>query len=80
MAGCACFRSREMEIEDGVESTLQVVMVTGASRGLGAATARIFLEMGAAVVLTARSEAELQSLANAGRSRPASARWWLRQT
>jgi NAD(P)-dependent dehydrogenase (short-subunit alcohol dehydrogenase family) len=61
MAGCACFRSREMEIE--MESTLQVVMVTGASRGLGAATARILLEMGAAVVLTARSEAELQSLA-----------------
>jgi NAD(P)-dependent dehydrogenase (short-subunit alcohol dehydrogenase family) len=53
-----------MEIEDGVEWTMQVVMVTGASRGLGAATARILLEMGAAVVLTARSEAELQSLAN----------------
>jgi NAD(P)-dependent dehydrogenase (short-subunit alcohol dehydrogenase family) len=42
---------------------MQVVIVTGASRGLGAATARILLEMGAAVVLTARSAEALQALA-----------------
>lgn len=44
---------------------MQVVIVTGASRGLGAATARILLEMGAAVVLSARSEAALHELAAA---------------
>lgn len=44
---------------------MQVVIVTGASRGLGAATARILLEMGAAVVLTARSAGALHELAAA---------------
>lgn len=40
-----------------------VVIVTGASRGLGAATARILAELGARVVITARSEAPLETLA-----------------
>jgi NAD(P)-dependent dehydrogenase (short-subunit alcohol dehydrogenase family) len=38
-------------------------MVTGASRGLGAATARIAGEMGAGVVLVARSESDLDRVA-----------------
>ncbi|MDT8307102.1 MAG: SDR family NAD(P)-dependent oxidoreductase [Anaerolineae bacterium] len=45
------------------ERRMQVVIVTGASRGLGAATARILLEMGAAVVLNARSAGDLNDLA-----------------
>lgn len=40
----------------------QVVIVTGASRGLGAAAARILAEMGARVVLNARSEGPLLTL------------------
>ncbi len=40
------------------------VVVSGASRGLGAAVARILAEMGAAVVLTARSAVPLDALVN----------------
>lgn len=42
---------------------MNVILVTGASRGLGAATAQILFEMGAAVVLNARSAGVLQALA-----------------
>lgn len=42
---------------------MEVVIVTGASRGLGAATARILLQMGAGVVLNARSAGALHALA-----------------
>jgi NAD(P)-dependent dehydrogenase (short-subunit alcohol dehydrogenase family) len=41
----------------------QTVVVTGASRGLGAAVARIAAQMEANVVLTARSEPDLQAVA-----------------
>jgi NAD(P)-dependent dehydrogenase (short-subunit alcohol dehydrogenase family) len=41
----------------------QVAIVTGASRGIGAATARAFAEAGAAVALAARDEAALQRVA-----------------
>ena len=41
----------------------KVAIVTGASRGIGAATARAFAEAGAAVALAARSEHELTALA-----------------
>lgn len=40
----------------------QVVIVTGASRGLGAATARILAGMGARLVINARSEGPLLTL------------------
>lgn len=44
-------------------SYAQTVIVTGASRGLGAATAHILAQMGAQVVLTARSAVPLDALA-----------------
>lgn len=43
----------------------KVAIVTGASRGIGAATARAFADAGAAVALAARSEGELSELAAA---------------
>lgn len=41
----------------------KVVAITGASRGIGAATARVFADAGAQVVLLARSEVEIAALA-----------------
>ena len=43
----------------------KIAIVTGASRGIGAATARAFADAGAAVALAARSEHELTELAAA---------------
>jgi NAD(P)-dependent dehydrogenase (short-subunit alcohol dehydrogenase family) len=40
--------------------TGKVVLIRGASRGIGAAAARLFAREGAAVVLAARSAASLQ--------------------
>jgi NAD(P)-dependent dehydrogenase (short-subunit alcohol dehydrogenase family) len=44
--------------------TTQTIFVTGASRGLGAATARLAAEMGANVALMARSAADLETVAD----------------
>lgn len=47
----------------------QVVLITGASRGIGAATSREFAGLGASVVLTARSGDDIEAIAaeiNAG--------------
>ncbi len=41
----------------------KTVLITGASRGIGAATARVFAEQGANVVLLARSGSEIEALA-----------------
>lgn len=41
----------------------KVVMITGASQGIGAAAARVFTAAGAQVVLLARSEAKIAALA-----------------
>lgn len=41
----------------------KVVAITGASRGIGAATARVFADAGARVVLLARSTPEIEALA-----------------
>ncbi len=41
----------------------KIVVITGASRGIGAAAAREFARVGASVVLLARSEAEITALA-----------------
>lgn len=41
----------------------KVAIVTGASRGIGAASSRVFSEAGASVVLAARSEREIDQLA-----------------
>jgi NAD(P)-dependent dehydrogenase (short-subunit alcohol dehydrogenase family) len=43
--------------------TGKVALVTGASRGIGASTARAFAQAGAAVVLAARDEANLAAVA-----------------
>ena len=43
----------------------KVAIVTGASAGIGRATARLFAEEGAIVVVAARREAELHTLVNA---------------
>jgi len=42
----------------------KVVVVTGASRGIGAAAARAFADAGARVALLARSETAIAGLAN----------------
>lgn len=42
----------------------RVAIVTGASRGIGSASARVFAEAGASVVLAARSEREIDQLAH----------------
>ena len=42
----------------------KIAIVTGASRGIGAASARVFSEAGASVVLAARSEKEIDHLAH----------------
>lgn len=42
----------------------KIVAITGASRGIGAATARVFADAGARVVLLARSSAEITALAD----------------
>lgn len=42
----------------------QVVAITGASRGIGAQTARVFAEAGAKVALLARDEAAISALAH----------------
>jgi len=41
----------------------KVVVITGASQGIGAASARVFAKAGARVVLLARSEAAIAALA-----------------
>ncbi len=41
----------------------KVVAITGASRGIGAAAARVFADAGARVALLARSTAEVEALA-----------------
>ncbi len=46
-----------------MDMTGQSVLITGASRGIGAATARIFAEAGARLVLMARSSGALEDLA-----------------
>jgi NAD(P)-dependent dehydrogenase (short-subunit alcohol dehydrogenase family) len=48
--------------------TRATVLVTGASRGLGAAAARMIGELGASVVLVARSEDDLEAVADEIRS------------
>jgi len=55
----------EAAIESGRESAGQVAIVTGASSGIGAATARQLARRGARVVLAARRSTELEAQAGA---------------
>lgn len=49
--------------DHGADFAGKAVLVSGASRGIGAATARAFAEAGAAVLLAARSEGAIAALA-----------------
>ncbi len=49
---------------DSLDFTGKAVLITGASRGIGAATARAFAEAGAAVCLAARSQDAIAALAD----------------
>ena len=51
-----------MDIQD------KVVIITGSSAGIGLATAKLFAQRGAKVVLAARSTAKLQQIAGELRS------------
>lgn len=46
-----------------IDLTGQTALITGASRGIGAATARVFAQAGANVVLLARSVSQIEELA-----------------
>lgn len=52
----------------GVDLKGKVVLITGASAGIGEACARIFAEAGSRLILTARREDKLNTLANALRN------------
>ncbi|SFR14353.1 SDR family oxidoreductase [Poseidonocella sedimentorum] len=52
-----------MDQSGGIDLMGKVVLITGASRGIGAAAARAFSEAGAAVGLAARSAADLEAVA-----------------
>jgi NADP-dependent 3-hydroxy acid dehydrogenase YdfG len=46
-----------------MEVSGKVVITTGASEGIGLATARLFVQQGASIALVARSEEKLQEIA-----------------
>ena len=53
----------------------KVVVITGASSGIGEAMARVYAEMGAKVVLGARQADKLEALCNEITSRGGKAAW-----
>lgn len=54
----------------------KTVLITGASRGIGAATARLCAQAGAKVLLLARSEADLEALCQEIRAGGGQAQWY----
>ncbi|MEU9239453.1 glucose 1-dehydrogenase [Streptomyces sp. NPDC048385] len=58
-----------MTAEEGAALAGRVVLITGASSGIGAAAARVFARQGATVVLAARREDKLRELAGELRAR-----------
>lgn len=58
----------------------QIVFITGASRGIGAATARLFGASGARVVINYREDCEgAENVAREIRSKTAARRWCSRE-
>lgn len=57
----ACFNNERIKMMNSI--TEKVVVITGASSGLGEATARLLSERGAKVVLAARRADRLENLA-----------------
>lgn len=57
----------------------RVAVITGAGRGIGAATAVALAQAGADVVISARTEDQLAAVAGRWR-RPAAGRWWCPRT
>ena len=61
--GTASLIDKDDERNTPMEITDKVAVITGASGGIGLATARLFAERGARVVLVARSAERIQQLA-----------------
>ncbi|MFG1666832.1 SDR family NAD(P)-dependent oxidoreductase [Streptomyces sp. Y7] len=61
--------------DDRAPLTGKIIIITGASSGIGAAAARVFTRQGATVVLAARREALLRRLTDQLREEGATASW-----
>ena len=72
------FETTTEDVIQGIDLTGRVALVTGASSGLGAETARVLASAGAAVTLTARDIPKVEKVAEEIRRRPAPRWTWER--